>query len=117
MLACLGPSSHHCAGWQHQWLSLLSKQPPCTALGCTAHRRRSAASTADARSCLGKNAGDHRHVSTLFAHFEAAAAAKHEHLMQMHAAALIQSIRMHSQVGRFGGEALHTTLCRLGRRS
>ncbi|PRW60296.1 hemerythrin isoform B [Chlorella sorokiniana] len=40
---------------------------------------------------------DHRHVSTLFAHFEAAAAAKQEHLMQMHAAALIQSIRMHSQ--------------------
>lgn len=54
-------------------------------------------------------------MSTLFAHFEAAAAAKHEHLMQMHAAALIQSIRMHSQVGRCGGEALHTALCRLGR--
>lgn len=43
-------------------------------------------------------AGDHRNVSTLFAHFEAAAAAKHEHLMQMHAAAIIQSIRLHSQV-------------------
>jgi hypothetical protein len=53
---------------------------------------------------LGHPAGDHRCVSALFAHFMAAAARKDaephaEHIMRMHAAALYQEIRMHSQAG------------------
>lgn len=47
-------------------------------------------------------AGDHRNISTLFALFEVAAARKQEphagHVMQQHASALFQEIRLHSQV-------------------
>lgn len=44
-------------------------------------------------------AGDHRSVMTLFTHFNAAVVAGQAHLMQMHAAAVVQEVRLHSQAG------------------
>lgn len=86
----------------------VQQSPPCTpppprcrssAAPPPPHRRRSTPMGVIFLSfCCRSSAGDHRSVSGLFAAFEAAAAARHEHAMQMHAAAIVQLVRMHSQV-------------------